>query len=87
MENIQSLRGEIDQIDREIVNLFNQRLAVAYKIAKYKKEHNLNILDQKREDELLEKIKGLSQKDYVEETLKLYESILLISKDYQKKNI
>ena len=87
MEDIQSLRQEIDQIDQEIVALFNKRLAVAYKVAQYKKEHQLNILDQKREDELLEKIKNLSQKEYVEETLKLYENILVISKDYQKKNI
>ena len=87
MEDIQSLRQEIDQIDQKIVALFNKRLAVAYKVAKYKKEHQLNILDQKREDELLEKIKNLSQKEYVEETLRLYENILVISKDYQKKNI
>ena len=87
MEDIQDWRKEIDKIDREIVSLFNQRLAVAKNIALYKKANNLAILDQKREDELLIKIKDLSQDEYEEETLKLYDCILAISKEYQKKNI
>ena len=87
MEDIQDLRREIDKIDQEIVKLFNDRLEIAKKIALYKKANNLTVLDQKREDALLEKISKLSQDEYKEETLKLYDGILKISKDYQKKHI
>ena len=87
MEDIQDLRREIDKIDQEIVKLFNHRLEIAKKIALYKKANNLAVLDQKREDALLEKISKISQDEYKEETLKLYDGILKISKDYQKKHI
>ena len=42
-------RARIDQIDRQLVELFAQRMNTAAGIAAYKKEHGLPVLDPVRE--------------------------------------
>ena len=44
-------RARIDQIDRQLVELFAQRMNTAAGIAAYKKEHGLPVLDPVRERE------------------------------------
>ena len=42
---LELLRQEIDSIDSQIFDLFEQRLTVAKQIGAYKKEHELSVLD------------------------------------------
>ena len=51
--DINTLRGQIDQIDDQLVKLFTQRMDVAAQIADYKKENNLPIHVPAREREKL----------------------------------
>ena len=44
-------RARIDQIDRQLVELFAQRMNTAAGIVAYKKEHGLPVLDPVRERE------------------------------------
>lgn len=85
MRDIEELREDIDQVDRELVRLFNIRLTVAGEVAEYKRAHDLPVLDEAREQALLKKVAALSDAEYREETLELYEQILTISKDHQTK--
>ena len=48
-------RDQIDRIDDEIVRLFEERMAVSAKIAQYKQEKGLPILDKIRERDKLKK--------------------------------
>ena len=82
---IEALRGQIDSIDRELVELFKQRMQVSADIAKYKKENNLPVLDKTRERELLNKISQMSDKELESYTVRLYSQILELSKSYQTK--
>lgn len=82
---LQDYRKRIDEIDRELVCLFCQRMKTVGKIAEYKNKNGLPVLDAAREEALLEKIKELSDEEFSEYTRELYESILRISKEYQKK--
>lgn len=50
MRSIEDCRQEIDTINAKLLELFKQRLDVAREIAKIKKEKNLAVLDQTRED-------------------------------------
>ena len=52
-EDLKELRGKIDSIDAQLVDLFKQRMAVSRDIAAYKKEHSLPTLDAGRERALL----------------------------------
>ena len=49
MEELLKLRDEIDVIDDEIVRLFEQRMAVAEKVAAYKRGVGKPVLDKERE--------------------------------------
>ena len=50
MPDIQKLRSEIDSIHQEMAKLFKQRLEVTQKIWEIKKQQNLPLHDQNRED-------------------------------------
>ncbi len=81
---IEASRGRIDEIDREIVRLFGERMRVSGQVGQYKKEHGLELYVPGRESELLEKIRSLSQDGFSEYTERLYSEILSLSKEYQK---
>ena len=49
--NLDELRLEIDKIDDQLIKLFQERMEVSAKIAEYKRENNLPVLDPKRERE------------------------------------
>ena len=55
MKTIEELRQEINQIDKEMAELFNKRMECAKNIAIYKKENNLPIFDKTRELQLMDK--------------------------------
>ena len=50
---LDKLREEIDQIDRELLSLFCRRMAVVAQVGQYKKERGLPVLNQGREDAIL----------------------------------
>ena len=43
-------REKIDELDRQLVALFAERMETAAQVAAYKKEHGLPVLDAARED-------------------------------------
>ena len=53
--DLSECRKEIDKIDKELVELFERRMNVAIKVAEYKIENNLPILNEAREAEVIEK--------------------------------
>lgn len=75
------LRGLIDSIDQELINLITQRMEISKKIGLYKKENNITVLQPKRWARILEnaikkaKAQGLEQ-EVIE---KLFETIHLAS--------
>ena len=80
---LNDLRKEIDEIDRELVSLFIKRMNVSAGVAEYKREHGLPVLDASRERALLEKISVLSGEDFEDYTRTLYSTILDLSRSYQ----
>ena len=51
MTDLKDLRVRIDEIDTQIINLFNERAGVANEIGAYKRENALPVLDRQRERE------------------------------------
>ena len=82
---LKDLRNKIDQIDQELVTLIEQRLEVVKQIGDYKKKHNLPILDQNREQEVLDKnSKYLSNESNKEAYLEIMKNIMDVSKKIEK---
>ena len=54
---IDDIRQEIDRLDDELLQIFNQRAGLALKIGELKKELDLPIYDPSREKRIFEKMK------------------------------
>ncbi len=69
-EDLQTLRKEIDQIDKQILELLKRRAKVAKKIGEIKRSKGLKIYIPEREKEILEKLLKENNKEFPEEALK-----------------
>ena len=85
---LEKQRAEIDAIDREIVELFERRMQVVVEVARIKKENGIAILDASREKEVIAKVQSyLKDAALKEELAEAYETLMKVSKDYQKKRM
>lgn len=83
MEDINELRNKINQIDSKILKLFEERLELMPKIANYKRNNNLPVYDEKREEEhLTELLKNTKEEDRIF-IQNLFITIMEISKEKQ----
>ena len=76
-------RARIDQIDRQLVELFAQRMNTAAGIVAYKKEHGLPVLDPVREREKLLDVAAQAPEDMRDYTASLYTMLFELSRCYQ----
>ncbi len=56
MDNLSESRKRIDEIDDQILSLYEERIKIATDIAEYKIENHRPVLDRRREDEKLAKL-------------------------------
>ena len=54
-EGIGQLRGQIDELDNQLMELLAKRMRVCREIGQYKKEHNMTVFQANRYNEILEK--------------------------------
>ena len=88
MIELDKLRSQIDQIDRELVALFEKRMEKVLEIGEYKRKEDITIFNQARELEVLEKnITRLKNKDFENETKDFLNKVMEISRDLQRKHI
>lgn len=84
MKDLQKLRVEIDEIDRELVKLLEKRMNISLKIGEYKKEKKIDIRDMGREEQIIEsRLNYLNNKNLNKYLIKLLKFIMKISKDIQ----
>lgn len=78
-------RTTINEIDRELANLFVQRMNAVKDVARYKKEHGLPVFDEEREKVVIKKnmelVNDEEYKPYFETFIK---DVMNVSKDYQR---
>ena len=82
--DLSQLRQQIDTIDRQIVNLYEERMDVSRQVAEYKIETGKKVFDKQREQEKIAGVKALTHHDFnshgVEE---LFEQIMSMSRKLQ----
>ena len=85
MDDLTLMRREIDCIDRQIVALFEQRMAVTSRVGQYKFRRGLPVLDRSRERQLLAgKAALLDDPGLSADVTELFETILTISRRQQR---
>lgn len=82
--DLQKLRDGIDEIDKQIVALYEERMDICRKVAEYKIETGKKVFDRVREEEKIRKVKSLTSNEFnsrgVEE---LFEQIMSVSRKLQ----
>jgi chorismate mutase/prephenate dehydratase len=85
VNELEQCRKEIDEIDRELLALFERRMDVAVRVANYKKENNLPIYDEERESKIIKKnVDNLKNKHYDLIARRFFLSIMELSRSLQE---
>ena len=86
-KKIQVARNKIDQLDKKILYLIKKRTAIVKYMLKLKGFKN-QIVDHKRNKEILKKIKNKSIKNGIDPriTSRIWKSIIWSYVDYQRRN-
>ncbi|MBQ6733704.1 MAG: chorismate mutase [Lachnospiraceae bacterium] len=85
--DLSDYRQQINDIDKEILKLFEQRMAVSVDIANYKKAHDLPVLDSSRESEKLDEVRAALPEELKDYGTSLFSLLMDLSKTHQRKSI
>ena len=83
MSELEQLRGDIDAIDRQIVDLMKQRMETVAQVAEYKKANNMPVLDTSRERALLSKVGQEAGEELADYIQSMYRTIMAASRSYE----
>ncbi len=84
MPDLQQLREEIDEVDRQMVALFEKRQEICGQVAQYKIENGKKVLDRQREKEKLAAVQALAaQKDNRPGVRDLFAQLMAASRKLQ----
>lgn len=83
--NLDEARKKIDDVDKQMAQLFEERMRAVAEVAKYKKENNMPIFSGEREQEVLNKVSGMASEEFRSYLRVLYNTVFDVSKSYQLK--
>ncbi len=82
--DLTELRGKLDCIDEQIVNLYEERMEICSRVADYKIETGKKVLDKTREEEKLRKVRSLAHNEFnAHGVQELFEQIMSMSRKLQ----
>ena len=82
MRNLDEIRREIDEIDSELIELFKRRMNCSKDVAIYKNANNIPVLNQARENEILDEVEKKGG-EYGSSARLLYSNIMELSRALQ----
>lgn len=86
MKNLDDIRKRINEIDKEMAKLFEERMNASSEVAEYKINHGLPIFDRNREQEVIERNKKYIESDSIREYYVNYlNEVMNLSKKYQSR--
>ncbi len=83
--DLNKIRQEIDDIDDKMLSLFLRRMDLCVSVAQYKKEKGLPVFQEKREEQILDRISANTPADLADGAKLLYTNIMEISKCLQRR--
>jgi len=87
-KSLDTIRKEIDKVDRELSVLIQKRIDLVSEIAEIKAQTGKEILDNSREEEVIQNVLSLViNREYKDSVQKIFEYIMQCSREYQKKRI
>lgn len=84
MWDLNRIRGEIDQTDRQMVDCYRKRMELVHQVAEYKLETGKKVLDRAREAVKLETLTGLVDTDFDKHAIhEIFSLLMAISRKQQ----
>jgi chorismate mutase len=80
---LEEVRRQIDELDSEIIKLLDKRFLLVEKVVEIKKEKNIETVQPKREDQVIAKVRELSNNPDVAEGV--FRAVIEESKKFQEK--
>lgn len=85
MENeLERLRETIDEIDKELVEVFTKRMETSRRIGEYKREQGLPVFMPERERIVINRVRALAEPELAYYTQELYEKVIELCREYQE---
>ncbi len=82
--DLQESRKKIDEIDKQITALFEQRMIVTNDVAKFKRSTGKKVHDPEREEQKIKALRALADNEFNESAIEdLFRQIMSISRKYQ----
>lgn len=87
MDNrLSEAREIINRVDREMARLFEERMQASVMVAEYKKDHGLEIFDERRENEVIHKNSELIEDDELRAYyINFLKNTMAVSRSYQSR--
>ncbi|MCR4650509.1 MAG: chorismate mutase [Lachnospiraceae bacterium] len=83
-DRLKDSRARINQIDRELIRLFEERMEAVKQVAEYKRDNHVEIFDPGREKEIItQNASYIKDPVLVPYAKRFLESNMEISRDYQ----
>ena len=83
--DLNEARSIINRADEQIIAALKERMRAVTEVARYKQAHNLPVLDEKREEKVLDRVAAMAGDDMSDMARELYKHIMALSRDYQTK--
>ena len=85
MSDLPGWRERIDQLDRDLVRLLNERAECVLKLAPLKREKKIGVLDEGREQRVRANVRGANQGPLSDDTLvEIIERVMAAMRDLQE---
>lgn len=82
--DLNKIRQELDSIDKELVELFEERMQLSEQVAEYKIQHEKQVLDQQREQEKLFSVEKMASTPFNKKSVRaLFSQIMSMSRKLQ----
>ena len=87
MDNLESLRKEMDAVDAQMAALFERRMQLSREIAVFKAAHGLGAVDPSREEEIIRQGSAVvGDPDVRAFYVRFQKNVLALSREWQQQN-
>jgi chorismate mutase/prephenate dehydratase len=83
-EQLNALRGRIDEVDRQLIPLFKERMDISLEVAGVKMGSNMPIRDELREQQVVDRAVALANGELKSEITLMMRSIFALSREHQR---
>ncbi len=81
--NLEEARNQINEINKQMLELFERRMDCSFAVAEYKKANGMAIFDGAREQIILDTVENMAEDKYKPYARDFFQSVMDVSRDYQ----